>query len=402
MNNQYHYRHIKDNSYNDKIESLFHQVFKGEGVDKLSVIATNHMPALKSWHLIEDREQVISALTQIEWNISIGGIPLKVWEQGIVGTLPSYRGQGLVEELNDRLDRDAENHNVDMILIQGIPDYYHRFGYRFSIEMENHINLPLQHNHYNQSDFRKATTEDINLFLDHDRTERDEFFIRSHRSNEDWYYQMTYGVETEYDSEVYVYRELYYIKIHNSGFGNGLIISELSETLNEEQLNDICSFLSDLAREKDKPYLRFNLPINSRLSREIQNRGVEIENTYGWQVKILNYLNFLQKMTPILERRLKNSSYNSFCGSINLFIKNQCYIIEMDNSKVISIQIGNGSEDDMGVTIPKDLMEPLILGHRSWRRLHDCRPDMYIHSKEAGKLVDILFPEECNWIYSIW
>lgn len=404
MNNPYQFRHITDNSNISGIKTLFNQVFKDEAVDRLAEITTLNMPALQSWYIYEDKEKVISALAQIEWNISMGGTPLKVWEQGIVGSLEEYRGQGLIRDLNKRLDEEAINLGVDMIIIQGIPDFYHKFSYRYAIELENHINLKLNDIQGESPNnlFRVATEDDIELLLEHDNKYRGDFFIRSHRNSKDWTYQFKYGIETEYSAEVLIFEELYFVKIQHDGFGEGLIVSELSENIPLEKLQIVLSHLKMLALEREKPYIRFNLPTTSRLTEKIKTLGGIIEDTYAWQVKILNPADFLEKIKPHLEVRLLDSKFSKYSGGFNMIINNICYQLKIENSTITEITTENLIEEVPGLTIPRDLFEPLILGHRSWRRLHDCRPDMFSHSKESGELADTLFPEESNWLYSIW
>ncbi len=400
---------IIDNSEDitlDEIKNLFDEVFTDDNVGELAVEATRHMPGLehKNWSLIKNEKgKLISGFAKTHWNITFDDVPLKVWEQAIVGTIPEYRGIGLVKELNSRLDIEANNAEVDMIIIQGIPGYYHKFNYRYSIELENHINLELDLIEDNKStvNFRIATIEDFRLLKIEEEYRKKNFLLQSHRDYNDWLYQLTDTIKTEYSSKVYIFEDQYFVKIQDHGFGDGLIISEISENITDDKLLLLLTFLKEQAEIRKKPYLRFNLPSNSPLSNKLKNLGAKLDGFYAWQVKIINVERFLNKIRPVLEKRLSSSSFKFYKGALSLSINNKNLILEVSDSKITNIYWGD-YEGSLGVMIPRDLLEPLFLGFRDWKTLQNCRPDIFVFSNEAGELLNILFPEQNSWLYSIW
>ncbi|MGL1893551.1 MAG: GNAT family N-acetyltransferase [Spirochaetaceae bacterium] len=403
-NREYEIINNSENISLTEIGLLFDEIFTDENVGNLGIVATQFMPGLehKNWYLIKNNK-LVSGLARVNWNVTFGDILLKVWEQAIVGTLTSERGQGLISKLNQKLDIDAQKEDVDLIIIQGIPGFYNKFGYRYSIEFETHINLSLDKimDVLKPYKVRLATIEDFPLFKLREEQDKNRLLIQSHRDLNDWMYQLSNSSETEYSSKVYVFDEKYYVKIQDQGFGNGLIVSEISQNITSDKLDNILLFLKNDASKNSKPYIRFNLPTNSLIAKSILNRGAKIEGKYGWQVKILSYEKFLNKVKPVLENRLSNSNFNLFKGTFSLGINNKKLIIEIEDSKVNQIYWGD-CECSLGINIPLDLVEPLFLGYKDWKTLNNCRPDLYVFSKDAGELLGILFPEENSWLYSIW
>ncbi len=91
----------------------------------------------------EDTEEPVSSFTLIPWAWEMEGIRLKVAEMGLVGTQDTCRGQGLMTRLNHHFDTHVKTAEFDLCIIQGIPGFYHNFGYHYALEFENHIDLPV-------------------------------------------------------------------------------------------------------------------------------------------------------------------------------------------------------------------------------------------------------------------
>lgn len=389
----------------DEIKHLMDRVFtEEEGVGDLAKHATLYMPGFsdKNWYLIENKKkELVSALVQVNWIATFNNIKLKVWEQAIVGTLKEHRGNGLIKKLNEELDKKAIENNVDFIIIQGIPGFYNKFGYRYAIEFENHINLDFKYinGSFNRSNFRTATIDDSPLFKEQETLRETIFSLQSIRTKKDWEYLLKYSKEVSYSSDIWIINNKYYAKIQKEGFGEGLIISEISEDITLNALKELLAFLKSIALERNKPYLRFDLSIHSPVTKKIIEIGAEFNRAYGWQVKLLNPVKFLNKIIPILNQRLLNSSYKEYSGVVTLNIDNRKLFIEISKGNINKIHSGVLS-DNLDAIIPRDLVEPLFLGYRSIKELQYIRPDLATFN--TYDLLNVLFPPLKNWLYSIW
>ncbi len=402
---QYIVRNSKTDDLN-KIKGLFNSIFtEEEGVGNLALEASRSMPKLsdKNWYLIEDNEgELLAGLVRVNWDITYSGIELKVWEQAIVGTKVKHRGRGLLRELNSKLDLDAENNSVDMLMIQGIPGFYQKFSYRYAIEFENHINLKLDRikGNYNTKLFREATTKDFPVLIGEEKIREKIFTMQSHRTEDDWDYIFNSSKSTEYASDLWIIDNRYFVKIQKQGFGDGLIISEISEELPEELVDELLMFLKVIATKREKPYLRFDISNSSPVSKKLQKRGAILESFYGWQVKIINRVNFLNKIKTVIEERIKSSAFRSYTGTLALNTNGKKLILDFKNGECNAYY--DEIECSLEVTLPEDLFEPLVLGYRSYSELNYCRPDLFKYSDKAQSLVEVIFPKSDSWLYSIW
>jgi hypothetical protein len=363
----------------------------------------------KYWFIAEEKKtaKIVSAFTLIPWTWEMEGIKLRVAEMGIVGTQEKHRGQGLMRTLNKEFDKTLDTEKFDLAVIQGIPGFYHRFGYYYSLPLENHINMPLhlvpEEQDKDAYSFRLASVEDIPYLLQEDQIYRKHFSISTFRDNANWKYLLTDSLNTEYGSEYWIMEhrnklEQIYFRIPRHGFGTGLILSEISESITYEALGYLLFFCKKLANKRNKPYIRFNLHHDSTASLMAKSMGADQGKTYAWQIKIPNTIRLLTTMSPILEQRMENSSFKQFSGTLRLnFFKTKLDLLWV-KGRLENILKGEGECKDT-FSINADLFPVLCLGHRTWQEIRYIRPDISPSTSLSRLLVETLFPSRKSWIH---
>ena len=396
------------------------KVFYPEDVGTFAVTMFHSFPGMKKdyWFIAEEKETstVVSAFALIPWTWEMDGIGLKVAEMGLVGTLEDHRGQGLMRILNQEFDRTIKKEKFDLAVIQGIPGFYNRFGYHYAIPLENHINLPLHaipdepaNDGYS---IRTADLDDIDFLLQEDKTYRASYHISAVRNKANWRYLLTESRKTEYGSDYWIIEDIgkdesYYCRMPGEGFGKGLIISEVSEGISHAATMRLFSFFKKIAGERDKPYIRLNLHNDSSVAKAALQMGAENSQPYAWQIKIPDKVNLLRTITPVLEKRLKDSSFASFSETLRLDFFSSGIDLIWQNGRLESVMPGSEKECPNTFCICEDLFAPLCLGHRTWLELQQNRPDIFpapqyirpsLEPDLSGLLVDVLFPGRKSWI----
>jgi hypothetical protein len=245
---------------------------------------------------------------------------------GIVGTLPTHQGQGIQRRLNTALDAELAAGEYDLAIIQGIPGFYHQFGYHYAILLENHLNLELRSvdaEGANGWQLRQASLEDIPFLVQQDALYRRAYFLSAKRDEANWRYLLTHSLETEYASEYWIGEnsngdDRFYARLPFNGFGEGQIVSEVSETISFAGMQALLTLSKSRAKERGKPYIRFNLHNDSRPGRLAIAVGGQPGRPYAWQVKLPNPLRLLEKLTPVLEGRLAVSPLAGYTGIFQL------------------------------------------------------------------------------------
>ncbi len=421
MNDKYLIRRIKNINDFKMLLDVYHEVFYPEKVDEFARQIHNSFPGVKNkhWLVAEDvsSHKIVSGMALIPWIWKINGIEIKVAELGLVATCEQHRGKGLMRKLNAEFDKQLADEHYDLACIQGIPGFYHKFGYHYTIPMENHINLDLGciDESYNSEQFRirKADFSDITFLMSEDEKYRHKNFISSFRSKQQWEYILSDGKKTEYGSDVYMIEsenEKYYCRVLYVGFGRGLIVSEVSYSMHFEAMNFLLYQLRQMAEAEEKPFIRFNIPAESTAGRFVIALGAEKSKSYAWQIKIPNKIRCLNKLKPVFNERLKHSGMNNCSDTFRLDFFSESIDIALKNGIIESIGQSFVKEVENVFYMPADLFAVLVLGHRNWEQLQYFRPDIgpanIYHNPElkpsddkTWQLMNVLFPTEASWVY---
>jgi predicted N-acetyltransferase YhbS len=411
VNNKYIIRRAESAGDGQKLHDLFSEVFHPEEVGILAETMFHHLPGMKRnyWFIAEERTtgRIVSAFALIPWTWEMEGIKCQVAEMGIVGTLKEHRGQGLMKVLNREFDQTLEQEGFDLAVIQGIPGFYHQFGYSYAVPLENDINLPLHAIAPEEEDdvytFRLAALEDIPYLMQDEASYRASTAVSSYRDEAHWRYLLTESQKTEYGSEFWIMEDVtkaerHYCRIPSQGFGEGLIVSEISETITFDALRSLFVFCKQLAVERKKPYVRLNLHNESVAGRAAIAMGAKEGTPYAWQIKIPDAARFLTTITPLLERRILASSFRHFSGVFKLSFYKTAIDLVWEDGRLDAVQPGSG-KSQYTFSINADLFPALCLGHRTWQELRVNRPDISPNSAGSALFAETLFPAGRLWIH---
>ncbi len=426
MDSKYRIRRAESPDDAGKLRDHFDRIFLPEEVGAFAETIFSHFPGMKNerWFIAAEEEtgEIASAFALIPWTWEMAGLRLKVAEMGIVGTGEGHRNRGLMRLLNREFDAALAEEEFDLAVVQGIPGFYRRFGYYYSIPLEPHIDIPLHlvpdstsDGNGGAYDFRLADTEDAPFLVREDERYRRSNFLSVFRDEEVWKYLLTYCPKIGCGSEFWIMEgreteERYYFRISRQGFGAGLIVSEISEGISDDGLVNLLAFCKKKCAERDKPYIRLNLAIESTAAKTAISFGASVGRPYAWQIKIPYRARFLGRIAPILEARLKESSLAGFTGTLRLDLYREQIDLIWSDGKLESVTSGGENECENTLFIPEDLFAPLLLGHRTWRELQYTRPDIFpamlyvgpgvdSASEKTVRLIDALFPAESSWVY---
>jgi len=284
---------------------------------------------------------------------------------------------------------------------------------------ENHINMPPHAipDEYGKDGyiFRSASLEDIPYLMQEDEKYRASFLVSVFRDEANWKYLLDQSLGTEYGSEYLIIenaqkKEKFYCRMPFEGFGQGLIISEISACISHDALTHLLAFCKQKAVERNKPYIRLNLHNDSVSGRIAISMGAEKGRPYAWQIKIPDKVSLLKNIAPILEKRMQNSCFENFSGILRLdFFKTKTDMI-WNEGRLESVMPGGKEDCHSTFCVNADMLPALCLGHRTWQELQYVRPDifpgtqyvrpnLYAASDKSGLLADTLFPSGKSWVY---
>jgi len=147
MNSGYRIRRAESPDDAGKLRSHFNEIFRPQEVGAFAETIFSHLPGMKNerWFIAveEGTGEIAAAFALIPWTWEMAGTRLKVAEMGIVGTGEGHRNRGLMRLLSREFDATLAEEGFDLAAVQGIPGFYRRFGYYYSIPLEPHIDIPL-------------------------------------------------------------------------------------------------------------------------------------------------------------------------------------------------------------------------------------------------------------------
>ncbi len=80
-------------------------------------------------------DKIVSSLNLIPQTWSYEGIEFGVGRPELVGTLPEFRGKGLVRAQFDEIHKWCIERNMPVQAITGIPYFYRQFGYEMALDL---------------------------------------------------------------------------------------------------------------------------------------------------------------------------------------------------------------------------------------------------------------------------
>lgn len=404
---------LKSISREDEIDRLaqFNATIHGLEDARLTATLIRHHPLTHPdhWLTIEDQTtgQIVSSLCLIPWRWRCEDVELRAGEMGFVGTLPEYRGRGLIRELVSRFKELLHEGEYDLSHIQGIPYFYRQFGYEYAIPLqwgqrvELHQTPPVEDEPFK---FRQATSDDIPVLMHlHDEAACD-LEISAIRSEEIWRYILRYGPEGDTAREYWLVidqegRTVGFVGIELFGFTEGLNVCETSRLSHAASMASLRLF-KRLAQQRNKPYIRLNIPGNSVLMQAARACSAHDLGTYAWQIHLPDVPRLLRKLSPVFERRIAASPFAGLTQTVLFNLYREAVELHFETGKLVSIEGAAGLLQDQ-INVPPMQFIPLVLGYWSREELAAMYPDVRVEDG-AKHLTDVLFPKVESFIYTAY
>ena len=360
----------------------------------------------------ETKGYVISTLCLIPWKWNYDGAMLKVGEMGIVGTMETYRKQGLIRSQVDYFKTLLNDGEFDISIIQGIPYFYRQFGYEYSIPLEMHCYVELQQipdlreNENPKFTCRTADSSDLPAMQKlYDEASKD-FAIHTVKNEKIWQYLFENNPKTCTAVDMWIVEDVNkriagYFFIAKHPFGNSLTVSEVSK-LSYDAALDALRYMKKLAIEGNKPNIRLNLPSNCELVKVAKYHGAYFRGNYAWQIYIPDMVRFLRKIAPTLEKRLVSSPFAGLTEDVRMSFYNEKIVMHFEDGRIMGVEkIDLSGSWWEPIHIPPKAAVPLFLGCRDREESNTFWKDMSA-SPKYSYLLDVLFPKMDSHIYSIY
>ncbi len=381
-----------------------HGPAEGEAVRRW--LAEGH-PQLEpsGWLFVEDQDsgQAVATLSLMPLTWRFGRVPLPVAELGFVATRPAYRRRGLQRALSAAFDRIALANGYALAAIEGIPFFYRQFGYEYALPLfDSRFDLALDQIPAGlpaSYAFRPAGPSDVPLLVAFYRQGGADLVITTERSEGMWRYYLNMPPEASFGLQPHVIlhdgHDIGYVALSPSGWANRLNVVELSlagrkqDQEAESAVEATLRFARGRAEEGGQESVGLQLPPRHAACRWAREREHQEARVYGWQMKVLDPVRFLDAVAPALEERLAASTLAGCSGELRFNLYRLKVGLRMEGGRVSACALEPEAETD--VSLPPFAATQLWLGWRSFAALDDWHKDVGA-KEEKHPLLDVLFP----------
>jgi predicted acetyltransferase len=329
---------------------------------------------------------------------------LKVAEMGCVATLREFRHQGLQKKLVKEFDRQVVEQEYDLCAIEGIPYFYRQFGYEYALPLDEQTRIRFDQipDYQNQLIIRPFSEKDVPTAMQLLSQTQSKFYVHSVRSEQLWKMQQETGIIAADKFDAYSIENsgqtVAYVRIIKKPNAKELVLAEASDA--DTQVNKcILKFLKEVAGQNGLDTLVSRLNHYDALTEQLLALGaIEQIPPYAWQIRIVDYARIFEKMKPLFEKRLSESSaYAQLTQTLNFNFHRFAVEVDISSGKIICIQKIEECED-RSVRFNPLVFTKLLLGYRNREELEAMYPDVIVRPSHK-QLVDVLFPKLPSYIH---
>ena len=392
MADNLHFTHIKPGMFDEYCE-LLNLAFPGDGVDLLARRLAQYPKMVETnLYALWDGGKMVATLDIIPQTWSLGGVPLRVAEMGLVATHPDYRNRGLQRRLNAEFDRQMKAEGYHLAGLEGIPYFYRQFGFEYAVPLDEATSIPLtQLTSGDPSPFSPLLEAEIPQAMKLLEKDQSRYIVHSLRSRDEWETQERIGWVGEHQNTTYALRAKGKVKayIRIEVKDKDILMHECAG-VGDDNAPGVAAFIRKLGEEKGATNLVSRESYAEPFSSYLISLGATRRLAYAWQMKIVDHKRMFEALAPVFERRIAASPLKGYTGDILI----NFYIVAI----TLSLREGKFSgatevpkQNDVVLINPK-VFPKLLLAYRSIDELIAEYPDVQMR-KECKPIVDVLFPK---------
>jgi len=367
--------------------------------------------------------QIVSTLNLISQTWAYAGIPFGVGRPELVGTLPEYRGRGLVRAQFEVIHRWSKERGELVQAITGIPFYYRQFGYEMCVNLEGGRmgfapNVPaLEEGQAEIFTLRPAAAEDIPFIQDVYDLGRRRSLLSAVWTEDLWRHELLEKSEKNINRmELRVIENQggepigflghpgivwgptqmavsYELKAGTSWWTvTPAVLRYLWNTGQAHAARDggVCGAFGFWLGEAHPAY------------QAVANRLPRVRQPYAYYLRVADLSGFLCHVAPVLEARLASSICVGYSGDVKINFYRGGLWMKFVDGRLESCAAWQSSQDDHPVAaFPGLTFLHLLFGYRTVEEIRYMFPDCWVNEDKAGPLLDALFPKQASNILVI-
>jgi Acetyltransferase (GNAT) domain len=376
---------------------------------------------------------IVSCLHLLSQTWAYGGVPVPVGQPELIGTLPRYRGAGLVRAQFEVIHRLSAERGQLMLAITGIPWFYRQFGYELAIERGGGPRVspdalaPTPEAPAGWG-LRAAGEADVPFLAELAEAAAARSLVTVPRDAALWRYELTgKRADSAARREILILERdgerVGYLAHVLQLWGGGLAVTgfEVQRGVSwREAWTTALPYLFSAGEAMAKPpSSRFTalsfwlLGTQHPLYRVF--RPQHFDDGYALYVRVPNVAAFLRAVTPALERRLAASPCAGHTGSLTIGFYTNGVRLAVERGRLTTVETWRPDIGVLGLEFGRPSSDPrrplamfpdltflqLLFGFRALEELEAAFPDCVVRTQEARALLNALFPKTPSDVWPV-
>jgi hypothetical protein len=364
---------------------------------------------------------IVSTLNLIPQTWLYEGIPFQVGRPELVGTLPEYRGRGLVRRQFEEIHRWSAERGDLVQAITGIPYFYRQFGYEMALDLGGRrwgyeATVPvLPDGEPDPYRLRPAGEADIPFLAGVYEASFVRYLLACRRTPEIWRYEMLEQSEASANHyqtmvlETAGGKPVGYLQHAPQLSGSGIVLGAYELKTGVSWLATAPSVARYLwqqgqayARRDGGACATFNFalgaghPAYDALGTALPG----VQEPYAWYLRVPDVPALVRCIAPVLEQRLAASVAAGHSGELKLSFYRDGLRLAFEQGRLAAAQgwqPGGGEH----AAFPGLTFLQALFGYRSLHELHHAFADCYWTNSETLALLNSLFPQKPSHVMPI-
>ncbi len=379
---------------------------------------------------------LVSSLCVIPQSWSYGGVPVRVGQPELVGTLPAYRGQGLVRRQFELMHEVSAARGEQLLAIDGVPWFYRQFGYEMALELRGELSIDaarvprLDAGAVEPYRVRPATDSDVPFIAPIAARAAARYLMTCCRDATAWRYELRgRGPLNAHRIALRVVeaadgRPVGFIAHFPRLFATSLAVVayELAPEADWlavtpsilRYLRSTGEALAESAASSRQARIGFWLGTAHPLYELIQDLGPRDEGAYAWYLRVADLPGFLRHVAPVFERRLATSALADHTGELRLSFYRGGVRLAFERGRLREVtpwrqsmqlagveRLQQTTAERSGAAFPGLTFLQLLFGYRSLDELQHAFPDCLVRTDDARAVLDMLFPKQPSNVWAV-
>lgn len=367
--------------------------------------------------------RIISSLNLIPQTWTYEGIPFGVGRPELVGTLPEFRGRGLIRAQFDEIHKWCLERGYIVQAITGIPYFYRQFGYEMALDLGGwrsgyEPQVPkLKDEEEEPFIIRAATEADLPFIAEVYQHAIQRQMIACTRALENFRYEFDGQSKENINNlltQIIVSKEGEQVGyFQHSGFPGktGLVaywfelkpgVSWLGVT--PSVVRYLWNTGQEYAKREEKACTTFGFMLGAQHPvYEVLGKNLpSVKHPYAFYMRVPDLPGFLNHIKPALEKRLAESIASGHSREIKLNFYRDGLRIVIEQGRLTTIERWMPKPDaDGDMAFPDLTFLQVIFGYRTFDELSHAFADCWCNHEEVRTLINILFPKKHSDVFAI-